>query len=185
MNITVYCGSRVGNDPIFEETAKALGTWMGQNGHRLIYGGGAAGLMGTVADAVLDAGGEVYGVIPNFMTKIELEHNGLTKLIKVETMRERKHIMEEYGDAYVALPGGPGTMEEITEVISLRKLNRHEKPCILFSPNGFYNEFKTLYQKMVDADFLSQDGFDAIDFADDLNALKSLLAKRAAVVDKA
>ncbi|WP_281673067.1 TIGR00730 family Rossman fold protein [Pseudoramibacter alactolyticus] len=175
MNITVFCGSRFGTDPDFKQAAADLGTWIGKNGHCLIYGSGWTGLMGTVADATLDAGGRVIGVIPEFLKAIEKPHELINKTITVETMAERKTIMRKLGDAFIALPGGPGTMEEITEVISLAKLNRHHKPCVVFNQKGFYDSFKTLYDEMVAKDFLDQPGRDKIVIADSIEAVEAAL----------
>lgn len=171
MNITVYCGSKFGNQARYRKDAEALGTWIGQNGHRLIYGGGWTGLMGAVSNAALKAGGEVYGIIPEFLKDIELAHDGLTKTVTVETMAERKTIMREEGDFFIALPGGPGTIEEITEIISLRKLKRHDKPAVFYNCDHFYDSARTLYRNMVTQGFLDQATFDTIVFADNLEAI--------------
>lgn len=171
MNITVYCGSKFGDLPQYRRDAEALGTWIGQNGHRLIYGGGWTGLMGAVADATLKAGGEVYGIIPEFLKAIELPHDGLTKTFTVKTMAKRKTMMRDYGDFFIALPGGPGTIEEITEIISLRKLHRHDKPAMFYNPDQYYEPMREMYRKMVEHGFLDQATFDRILFADNLEAI--------------
>ena len=110
MNITVYCGASGGNDPGYTEAARTLGRWIGHNGHRLVYGGGKVGMMGAVADAVLESGGKVTGVIPRFMMEKDLGHRGIDEMIVVETMGERKLKMIELGDCFLALPGGSGTL---------------------------------------------------------------------------
>ena len=149
MNITVYCGSMTGNDPAYVETAQALGTWIGQNGHTLVFGGGGVGLMGALSDAVLEAGGKAHGVMPSFLVDREASRSGLTTLEVTDSMPERKNRMIELGDAFVALPGGPGTVEEISEIMSLKKLGRVSGPCILFSVDGYYDELAAVYDKMV------------------------------------
>lgn len=132
MNIAVYCGSASGNRPSFTEGAKALGSWIAQNGHTLVYGGSRTGLMGATADAVLAGGGKVIGVIPDVKLIQERRHPGLTECIETKDMAERKQKMIELADAYVALPGGPGTLDEISEVICLARLGIENKACVLF-----------------------------------------------------
>ncbi len=153
MNITVYCGSMTGNAPVYVETAQALGTWMGQNGHTLVFGGGGVGLMGALSDAVLAAGGKAHGVMPSFLVEREASRSGLTTLEVTDSMPERKSRMIELGDAFVALPGGPGTIEEISEIMSLKKLGRVFAPCVLFSVDGYYDELAASYDKMVACGF--------------------------------
>ncbi|MBQ3892464.1 MAG: TIGR00730 family Rossman fold protein [Mailhella sp.] len=174
MNITVYCGAHYGNDPAYAACARSLGAWIAASGYALVYGGGRVGLMGIVADAALAGGGKVYGVIPRFLVERETEHCGLTKLTVVETMAERKRIMLEQGDAYVALPGGSGTLEEISEVISLIRLNRLQKPCILFNACGFYDPLKLQLERMERDGFYKRNRF-SVCFADSLEAMHSYL----------
>lgn len=118
MNITVYLGANAGNDPALAEAVRELGSWIGANGHRLVYGGSRSGLMGQLAQSALDAGGTVTGVEPQFFVQQELQHDGLTELIVTKDMTERKTKMIELGDAFIAFPGGTGTLEEIAEVMS-------------------------------------------------------------------
>ena len=118
MNITVYLGASEGSDPRLREAVEELGAWIGASGNALVYGGSKSGLMGAIADSVLKAGGEVTGVEPRFFVEHELQHNGLTRLIVTEDMTQRKSKMIELGDAFIAFPGGTGTLEEIAEVIS-------------------------------------------------------------------
>ena len=115
MNITVYLGANAGNDPALAEAVRELGSWIGANGHRLVYGGSRSGLMGQLAQSALDAGGTVTGVEPQFFVQQELQHDGLTELIVTKDMTERKTKMIELGDAFIAFPGGTGTLEEIAE----------------------------------------------------------------------
>jgi len=156
MKIAVYCGASVGNEPSFATAAQELGQWIASRKNTLVYGGGKAGLMGVLADAVLENGGQVIGVIPTFLKDRELAHPGLTELYVVETMSERKRKMFELSQAFVALPGGPGTLEEITEMISwsriakksaLRKQRMNLKP--LFKPTNrqLFGSIKRLLQK--------------------------------------
>lgn len=153
MNITVYCGSMSGNDPAYAQAAAELGTWIGENGHCLVYGGGGVGLMGVLSDAVLSSGGRVHGVMPSFLVEREASRSGIDELEIVDTMSERKSRMIALGDAFVALPGGPGTVEEISEVISLAKLGRVVAPAVLFNVNGFYNDLAAAYDTQVSCGF--------------------------------
>lgn len=118
MNITVYLGALRGNDPVLKDAVKELGTWIRENNHTLIYGGSKSGLMGYIAESVLDAGGDVIGIEPQFFIDEELQYDGLTELIITKDMTERKTKMIELGDAFIAFPGGTGTLEEISEVMS-------------------------------------------------------------------
>lgn len=137
--IALYCGSRVGNKPIYKETAIELAQGIAEHGFGIVYGGASIGLMGQVADTVLQHGGEVVGVIPEFMLDYEVAHSKLTELHVVQTMHERKAMMAERAGAFVALPGGLGTFEEILEIATWGQLNQHQKPMILFNVNGFYD----------------------------------------------
>ena len=138
-SLCVYCGSRPGGDPAYAAAATAIGTLIGQRGGQLVYGGGRAGLMGTVADAALAAGGRVVGVIPHALVERELGHHGLSELHVVQTMHERKQMMAERSDAFIALPGGIGTLEELFEVWTWRQLGYHDKPVGLLNVAGYYD----------------------------------------------
>lgn len=138
-SLCVYCGSREGSEPAYARAADAVGTLIGRQGWRLVYGGGRAGLMGRVADAVLAAGGTAVGVIPASLMERELGHAGLTELHVVQTMHQRKHLMAERADAFVALPGGIGTFEELFEVWTWRQLGYHDKPIGLLNVEGYYD----------------------------------------------
>ena len=138
-SVCVYCGSRPGADPAYAAAATAIGTLIGQRGGQLVYGGGRAGLMGTVADAALAAGATVVGVIPQALVERELGHQGLTELHVVETMHQRKQMMAERSDAFIALPGGIGTLEELFEVWTWRQLGYHDKPVGLLNAAGYYD----------------------------------------------
>jgi len=137
-SLCVYCGSRHGSDPRFTAAARALGTALGRGGHRLVYGGGHAGLMGEVADATLAAGGQVLGIIPRRLVSRELGHQGITELRVVDTMHERKLQMAQAADAFVALPGGLGTLEELFETWTWQQLGYHARPIGLLDTAGFY-----------------------------------------------
>lgn len=137
--IALYCGSRTGTNPIYLNTAIALAKGLAEQGFGLVYGGASIGLMGQVADTVIEYGGETVGVIPEFMLDYERAHNQLTELHIVRTMHERKALMAERSSAFVALPGGLGTFEEILEVATWGQLNQHQKPMMLYNVNGFYD----------------------------------------------
>lgn len=156
MNITVYLGASKGSDEMYAYEARALGTWIGEHGHRLIYGGSRVGLMGTLADAVLAAGGEVIGVEPAFFVEQEVQHDGITDLIVTETMAQRREKMIELGDAFIAFPGGTGTLEEISEVISMKKLGYTDKPVIILNIENYYAPLEAMLKKMVEEGFLDE-----------------------------
>ena len=149
----VFCGASVGNDPAFAEAARDLGALMAAEGVRLIYGGGRIGMMGTVADAVLGGGGEAIGVIPEFLRDREQGHMGLTELRVVDSMHTRKRMMFDLSDAFIVLPGGLGTLEELFEMVTWRQLGRHEKPIVLISTNDYWAPFQDLVDRVVDSDF--------------------------------
>lgn len=153
-SICVFCGSRLGSKPIYRETAKAVGQLIAQQQLRLVYGGGNIGLMGVVADAVLEYGGEVVGVIPGHLQEKEVGHAGLTELHVVSTMHERKALMANLSDAFVALPGGFGTFEEFCEILTWAQLDLHRKPCGLLNVDGFYDPLLALFDRAVDEGFL-------------------------------
>ena len=137
--IALYCGSRSGNKAIYQEKAIALAKGIADHGLGIVYGGASIGLMGQVANTVIEHGGEVVGVIPEFMLDYEIAHNNLTELHVVQTMHERKAMMADRASAFIALPGGLGTFEEILEVATWGQLNQHQKPMILYNVNGFYD----------------------------------------------
>ncbi|WP_152045436.1 LOG family protein [Aureimonas psammosilenae] len=156
-SICVYCGSSPGRDPEHLQAARILGTAMGENGIRLIYGGGTRGIMGAVSDAVLAAGGEVTGIIPRFLIDMEAterELKRLDELVVTEDMHERKHKMFERSDAFVALPGGIGTLEELVEIMTWGQLGRHSKPIAIANIAGFWNPFAKLLDHMRDEGFI-------------------------------
>jgi uncharacterized protein (TIGR00730 family) len=153
-SICVYCGSRPGHDTEFTTVAKQVGSWIGAHGGQLVYGGGKNGLMGTVADATLAAGGSVIGVIPKALVDKEQAHHGCTELHVVETMHERKQIMAERADAFLALPGGIGTLEEFFEIWTWRQIGYHDKPIGLLNVNGYYDSLLAFLQSSTQAGFM-------------------------------
>jgi uncharacterized protein (TIGR00730 family) len=154
-SVCVYCGSRFGAQPAYTEAARALGRAIGSRGWQLVYGGGKVGLMGEVADAVLAAGGRVIGVIPDSLMQREVGHTGLSELHVVPTMHQRKQMMAERADAFIALPGGIGTLEELYEVWTWRQLGYHRQPIGLLNVGGFYDTLLAFMQQTVDEGFLS------------------------------
>lgn len=152
--IALYCGSRSGNKPIYQEKAIALAQGLAKQGFGLVYGGASIGLMGQVADAMISHGGEAVGVIPEFMLDYEIAHHQLTELHVVQTMHERKALMAERASAFVALPGGLGTFEEILEVATWGQLNKHQKPMMIYNVNGFYDALITQLDHAVEEGFL-------------------------------
>lgn len=154
-NIAIFCGSNFGNDSLYLEQTILLADLLVKQNINLVYGGGAVGLMGAVADRVLAQGGEVIGVIPQKLAGAEIAHKGLTKLHVVETMHERKALMAELADGFIALPGGIGTLEEIIEVFTWTQLGFHEKPCGLLNMGGFYDKLYSFLVQMQEQGFLS------------------------------
>ena len=155
MNVVVYCGSSLGADPAFREAARQLGTWIGRSGNRLVYGGSSVGLMGEVSRAVLEAGGEVDGVEPQFFIDAGVEQHDLTNLYVVRTMSERKAKMIELGDVFVALPGGVGTLEEISEIASRIRLGLGPDACFFLNIDGFYDPLAAQIRLMERQGFLA------------------------------
>lgn len=155
-SVAVYCGSRPGRDPRFTEVAQAVGHWIGRHGGRLVYGGGNNGLMGTVANATLAAGGTVYGVITQALVQLEVAKKDCTELVIVETMHERKALMAEHADVFLSIPGGVGTMEELFEIWSWRQLGYHNKPLGLLNVLGCYDHLLAFLRQSVDIGFMSE-----------------------------
>ena len=179
MNIAVYCGSKAGNDPVYAEEVKKLGDWMGRRGHRLVYGGGFNGLMGVVADSLLAAGGEAVGVLPNVPYIQSWRHPGLNEWVDTETMAERKTAMIERADAFFALPGGIGTLDEITEVMALATLGLLDAPVVFYNVAGYYDKMKDLLGDMEEKGFGRGNYFDKTLFSADLTEIEAFLAPKA------
>ena len=178
MNITVYLGASSGNDPTLETSVRALGRLIGKSGNALVYGGSKNGLMGALAESVLRAGGEVTGVEPQFFVDSELQHDGLTKLIVTKNMTDRKTKMIELGDAFIAFPGGTGTLEEIAEVMSKVSLKHLDAPCILYNLNGYYDGLKALLGHMIEMGLSSKERQEGVYFADTLEEIERILAEK-------
>jgi uncharacterized protein (TIGR00730 family) len=155
--LCVFLGSSPGRLPIYAETARQFGTLIAERGIGLVYGGGRVGLMGVIADAACAAGGEVIGVIPEALRARELDHQGLSKLHVVRTMHERKALMAELSDGFVALPGGIGTFEELFEVWTWAQLGYHDKPCGLLDIDGFYANMSRFIDYVVEEGFLREE----------------------------
>ncbi len=153
-SITVFCGSSLGSDAQFQSEAQLLGQRLAEEQCTLVYGGAKIGLMGALANGALEANGKVIGIIPTFLKKNEVVHDGLTELIEVESMHERKHQMSELADGFIALPGGFGTLEELFEILTWAQLNRHQKPIGILNTDGYYDELLAFIHKMVDKKFL-------------------------------
>ena len=173
MNITVYLGANEGNDNRLREAVQALGHWVGESGNALVYGGSKTGLMGELAKAVL----EVTGVEPQFFMDAGFQYNGLTELIVTKDMSERKAKMIALGDAFIAFPGGTGTLEEISEIISKVALNQLNVPCILYNLNGYYDDLKHLLSLMIEKGLSSAERQKGIFFAETLEEIKDILGK--------
>jgi uncharacterized protein (TIGR00730 family) len=152
--VCVYCGSGAGTNPRFIESAKALGKTLAENRIRLVYGGGAVGMMGAVATSVLDHGGTVTGIIPSFLTAKENALKRVQEMIVTPDMHERKRLMFEHADAFVALPGGIGTLEELVEQLTWQQLGRHSKPVLLANIDGFWEPLLSLIAHMRDTQFI-------------------------------
>jgi uncharacterized protein (TIGR00730 family) len=152
--VCVYCGSSPGTDPVFVETAQKFGKILAESGVRLVYGGGSIGLMGAIAEAVREHGGEATGIIPEFMTRREQPRRLAQELIVTRDMHERKRTMFERADAFVALPGGIGTLEEVVEQLTWAQLGRHKKPILFANINGYWNPLLALIAHMRDLEFM-------------------------------
>jgi len=170
-SVCVYCGSNAGNKPAYAERAAALGTRLAQERLALVYGGGNVGLMGIVADAALASGGEVVGVIPEQLVGWEVAHAGLTRLEVVANMHERKARMFDLSDAFVALPGGFGTLDEMFEMLTWRQLGLGDKPCAFLDVDGFYAPLIAMMDRMVEERFLHPDQRRDLWHGDNLDAL--------------
>ena len=155
-SVCVFCGSNPGNDPVYADAARAMGAEIARRGMVLVYGGGAVGLMGIVADAALAAGGEVHGIIPRALREKEVGHYGLTRLEIVETMHIRKARMAELSEGFIAMPGGIGTFEELFEIWTWGQLGIHDKPLAFLNVAGFYDPLATFLDNTVEAGFLKQ-----------------------------
>lgn len=170
-SIVVFCGSSAGRQPVYMETALALGAAIAKRGLTLVYGGANVGLMGAVADGALQAGGSVIGVLPYFLQSKELAHTGLTELLLVDTMHERKTKMHAISDGIIALPGGFGTMEELFEMLTWGQLGLHKKPVGLLNVNGFYDALDQLGRHMEQEGFLKTTDRERLLISEDISTL--------------
>ncbi|MFD2830306.1 LOG family protein [Corticicoccus populi] len=155
-SMTVYCGAAYGVNPAYEKAAYEFGRSLAEKEIKLVYGGGALGLMGSIANGVLENGGEVTGVMPRFLTEREAAHPGVEDMRIVETMHERKTLLEGLGDAIVALPGGAGTLEELFEVFTWGQIGLHKKPIGILNTENFYDDLINMFHKLVDSGFLEE-----------------------------
>lgn len=153
-SICVFCGSNPGQDPVFMEAAVTVGRYLAENRIRLVFGGGRVGLMGKIADTVMENGGEVTGIIPRDLAEKEVAHENLTELHIVSSMHERKAMMAKFSDGFIAMPGGFGTFEEICEVITWTQLGFQNKPCGILNINGFYDDLIRLFDKSTKQGFI-------------------------------
>lgn len=162
MNVCVFCGSATGHNPLYAEQARKLATLIAQGEHTLIYGGGNIGLMGILADTVLSQGGRVIGIIPDFLMQKEVGHTGLTKLEVVNSMHERKKRMADLSDAFIALPGGWGTLDETAEILTWKQLSLIHQPVGILNVNGFFDSLIQQMSKMVEEGFLKPSNFQSV-----------------------
>jgi len=175
-HVTVFCGSSAGTDPVYGSAAFRLGSTLAKKGIGVVYGGARVGLMGAVADGALSAGGEVRGVLPRFLQNKEIGHAGLTELLLVDTMHERKMKMHALSDGLIALPGGYGTMEEFFEMLTWGQLGLHQKPAGLLNIRGFYDPLLAQVQTMVDQGFLKTALKDMILVSEEVDTLLEMMS---------
>lgn len=170
--MAVYCGASTGNNVMYQERTEELGQWMNNNEYELVFGGGKVGLMGILADTIIENGGKAIGVMPTFLMERELAHQAITEMHIVSDMHERKRKMIDLADCYLALPGGPGTLEEISEVVSWGRVGEHQNPCIFFNVAGYYDLLADFFDKMVMDGFLTKEDRAKIFFSDSLDEIK-------------
>lgn len=174
-SVCVFCGSNSGNNPLYQEAARDLGALLGQKNYTLVYGGGHVGLMGMMADSCLQMGGEVTGVIPKSLQQREVAHSRLTDLRVVDSMHERKALMEQLSDVVVALPGGFGTLDELNEIITWRQLGFHKMPIYILNIDGYYDYFLKFLERSVRDGFISSEHLDYLIICPTVDAFKHLL----------
>ena len=174
-SLAIYCGSSPGFNDLYRQQARLLGQQLAERGSRVVYGGGKVGLMGAVAEGALSAGGEVIGVIPDFMIPKEVAHTGLTELVITDSMQSRKLKMHELSDGIITLPGGYGTLEELFEMVTWAQLGLHSKPIGILNLNGYYDPLLQMLNKMVDEGFLRLNNRDAILSAPSIDELLSAM----------
>jgi hypothetical protein len=174
-SICVYCSSSDTIDPAFRAPAQRLGRLIAEHGDQLVYGGGSVGLMGECARAVHAHGGSVVGVIPESLTTAEIAYHHADELIVTQTMRERKQIMDDRADAFVVLPGGFGTLEELAEILVLKILGYTDRPLIIVNPDGFYDPLHVLFQHFIDHGFAKPKHLAMVTFVDDVDAVYGVI----------
>ncbi len=175
-SVCVYCGSRTGTDPAWQEAATALGAGLAERGMTVVFGGGRVGLMGAVADAALAAGGKVVGIIPESLQTREVGHAHVSQLHVVDNMHERKMMMAKLSDAFVVLPGGLGTLDEMFEIVTWRQLGFHAKPVVVADINGYWQPLAKLIDSMIEKEFVSDADRRLTRFADSVEAVFETLA---------
>jgi uncharacterized protein (TIGR00730 family) len=166
-NIAVFCGSNTGKNPAYKEKAEALGAYLANNNIGLVFGGGKVGLMGIIADAVLKNNGHALGIMPDHLFQREVGHEGLTEFKIVKSMHERKALIEQESDAFIAMPGGMGTLDEIAEIFTWSQLNLHTKPFGFYNIENYFEHLFGFFKQMVDEHFLSEKHFERIIVSDD------------------
>ncbi len=174
-SLCVFCGSAIGNDPRFANAAIEIGTYLAKNNITFVYGGGRIGLMGIIADTVLNNGGKVTGIIPKFLSTKEIKHDGLTECYEVDDMHTRKQMMYQLSDAFVALPGGFGTLDELFEIITWHQLSLHSKPVIIYNVEGYYDHLLQMIDKMESEQFIQENYRKYLKHARSLNEIIELL----------
>lgn len=175
MKITVFCGANNGRNEAYKENAMEVGKWIATNNHTLVYGGGKVGLMGIIADTVLEKNSEVIGIMPQFLVDREISHTGITEFIIVDDMSVRKAKLVDLGDVFIALPGGPGTLEEISQVISWVRVGKKDAPCILMNVDGYYDFLEQYFDKMVKEGFLTKEDRARILFAKSVSEMEEFI----------
>lgn len=173
--IAIFCGASIGFKPIYAEQARALGAFLSKKNIGIIFGGGKFGMMGAIADAMLEAKAEVIGVIPDFLKLEEIEHTGITKMITTENMSDRKMIISKMVDGYIALPGGFGTLDEVMEVLTLGQLHIEQKPIAFLNTNGFFNPLIAQFDLMVQEGFLKKENRDMVLIQEDIEMLYKMM----------
>lgn len=174
-SICVYCASSIGNNKVYGNKAFELGETLAERKIKVIYGGAKIGVMGKLAEGTLSKNGKIIGIIPEFLKKKEIVHTGLTELISVQTMHERKALMQEKSDAFIALPGGFGTMEELFEILTWAQLNLHNKPIGILNVNGYYNALIQLIETMIQEELLDEKYREMVLISDSIENLLSQL----------
>ena len=177
MNIVVYCGSTTGNKNSYSEKARKLGEWIAEHGHTLVYGGADGGLMGAVANGALSKGGKVIGVLPDVEEIQKRRHMSLTEYINTKDMAQRKAAMIELADAYIALPGGPGTLDELSDIVSLSRLRLDENPCVMYDMDGYYQPLSKVFDGMIEAGFAEKEDFRNVLVSDDQDEIGNFIER--------